>query len=209
MSIAALYDIHANLPALEAVLDEVPAGATILLGGDHVYGPFPAETLARLRALGDRAVWLRGNCDRELSEPGAGPASIDVLDWVRARLTDVDVAFLHGLPATVEIGSTLFCHATPANDVDFFGADTPDAELEPAFADVQAETFVCGHSHRQFDRRVAGRRVVNAGSVGMSQEDDPGACWALLGERVELRRTAFDARALATATDYPRPWWDA
>ncbi len=85
----------------------------------------------------------------------------------------------------------------------------PRRSSQPAFAVVQAETVVCGHSHRQFDRRVAGRRVVNAGSVGMSQEDEPGACWALLGERVELRRTAFDARALAAATDYPRPWWDA
>jgi hypothetical protein len=70
--IAALYDIHGNLPALEAVLAEVPDDATILLGGDHVYGPFPAETLARLRALGKRAIWLRGNCDRELSEPCTG-----------------------------------------------------------------------------------------------------------------------------------------
>jgi hypothetical protein len=129
-TVAALYDVHANLPALEAVLADVPEDATILLGGDHVYGPFPAETLAHLRGLGERAVWLRGNCDRELSEPGTGPASLDVLDWVRDRLSPEQVAFLHHLPATVTLtidglGEVFFCHATPHNDTDFFTDATP------------------------------------------------------------------------------------
>jgi len=205
--VAALYDIHANLPALEAVLAEVPEEATIVLGGDHVYGPYPAETLALLRGLGPRAVWLRGNCDRELSEPGAGPASVDVLDWVRARLAPEDVVFLHGLPPSLELDGTLYCHATPLDDVDFFHADTPEAEVAPAFAAVAAGTVVCGHSHRQFDRRIGGCRVVNAGSVGMPAEDEPGAYWTLLGDRVEQRHTAYDPAPLAAARGYPRPWW--
>jgi predicted phosphodiesterase len=208
--VAAIYDVHANLPAVEAVLAEVPEDATIVLGGDYVYGPFPAETLARLRGLGERAVWLRGNCDRELSEPGTGPASLDVLDWVRERLSGKQIAFLLGLPASVTLrvaglGEVFFCHATPHNDVDFFTDVTPDERLAPVFADVPAAAIVCGHSHLQFERFVGDKRVINAGSVGMAYEDEPGAYWALLGPTVELRRSRFTPASLVE-TRYPRPW---
>jgi predicted phosphodiesterase len=208
--IAALYDIHGNLPALDAVLAEVPDDATILLGGDHVYGPLPAKTLARLRALGERAIWLRGNCDRELSEPGTGPSSVDVLDWVRSQLEDEDVAFLHELPATVTlavegIGDVLFCHSTPGNDIDFFTDVTPEQRLLPLFAEITPATVACGHSHLQFEREVGRTRVVNAGSVGMAYEDEPGAYWAVLGPEVEFHRTQFEPANIAE-TGYPRPW---
>jgi predicted phosphodiesterase len=209
--VAALYDVHANLPALDAVLADVPDDALIVLGGDHVYGPFPAQTLARLQGLGERAVWLRGNCDRELTEPGNGPASLDVLDFVRERLSAEQVRLLHGLPASVRLtvdglGDVLFCHATPRNDVDFFSDETPEGLLLPRFVGAGAATVVCGHSHLQFERTVGGVRVVNAGSVGMAYADEPGAYWALLGPDVELRRTPFEPAELA-ATGYPRlPW---
>jgi predicted phosphodiesterase len=213
MRVAALYDVHANLPALEAVLEEVPDDALILLGGDHVYGPFPAQTLERLHGLGERAVWLRGNCDRELTEPGTGPASLDVLDFVRERLTAEQVGFLHGLPASLRLpvdglGEVLFCHATPRSDVDFFSDETPEDRLLPQLAGAGAATVVCGHSHLQFERRIGGVRVVNAGSVGMAYEDEPGAYWALLGPDVELRRTSF-RRTDLTGTGSPRLPWPA
>jgi predicted phosphodiesterase len=208
VKVAALYDVHANLPALEAVLAEVPDDAEIVLGGDHVYGPFPAQTLERLRALGQRARWLRGNTDREQLEIGAGEGSQDVLVWVGERLRDEDVSYLHGLPPLVALDGILFCHATPGSDTHRFGADTPEEEIAPWFAEVDAQVVVCGHTHRQFDRRIGGLRVVNAGSVGMPHEDRPGAYWALLdGDRVELRRTEYDPAGLARASSYPRPWW--
>jgi predicted phosphodiesterase len=208
--VAALYDIHANLPALDAVLAEVPEDATILLGGDHVYGPFPAETLARLRALGERAIWLRGNCDRELSEPGSGPASIDVLDWVRDRLSREQIEFLLDLPPAVTLpvdglGDVFFCHATPWNDIEFFTDATPEERLIPVFATVRAAAIVCGHSHLQFERVVGDKRVINPGSVGMAYEEEPGAYWALLGPEVELRYSRFVPASVAE-TGYPRPW---
>jgi putative phosphoesterase len=206
--IAALYDVHANLPALNAVLDEVPDEATIVLGGDHVYGPFPAETLERLRALGDRAVWVRGNCDREQAELAGTSASQDVLEWVGRRLRPADVDFLAGLPATVVVDGMLFCHATPQNDVDRFGAETPEEQIAPWFASVPVDVVVCGHTHRQFDRIVAGRRVVNAGSVGMPHEDAHGAYWMLFDGDVAFRRTPYDHAPLLAAADYPRPWWN-
>ena len=107
------------------------------------------------------------------------------------------IAFLHGLPPTqtleVEgIGRVLFCHATPHNDLDVFTAVTPEERVAPVFAGVDANLVVCGHTHIQFDRTIAGVRVVNAGSVGMAYEDEPGAYWTLLGPGVEPRRTPFE-----------------
>ena len=66
MRVAALYDVHGNLPALDAVLAELPDDATIISGGDVFSGPMPAETLARLRDLGPRVSFVRGNADRDL-----------------------------------------------------------------------------------------------------------------------------------------------
>jgi putative phosphoesterase len=178
--VATLYDVHGNLRALEAVLQEIPDDATIVVGGDVVAGgEQPAETLERLRGLGDRVRWVRGNADRELTpgEPGLAPPG--ALDETRAALTDEQIAFLHSRPPTVQIGRVLYCHATPRNDVDVFTVRTPEDRLAPIFADVDADVVVCGHTHMQFDRTIAGKRVVNSGSVGMPYEARPGAYWTL------------------------------
>jgi putative phosphoesterase len=169
VAVAALYDIHGNLPALEAVLAEVPDDATIVVGGDVVAGgDQPSETLARLRALGDRVRWVRGNADRELY-PGEG-----------------------GL-VPEQIGDVLYCHASPRNDMDIFTERTPEERLAPLFDGLDMSTVVCGHTHTQFERTVAGVRVVNAGSVGMPYEEEPGAYWLL---DLDHRRTPYDGAEL-------------
>ena len=178
--IATLYDVHGNLAALEAVLAEVPDDATIVVGGDVVAGgPQPAETLERLRGLGDRVLWLRGNADRELYPGEDGLAPPGVLDATIAALSDEQIEFLHANPPTVRIGRTLYCHATPRNDVDIFIERTPEEQIAFLFEDVDADVVVCGHTHVQFDREIAGKRVVNSGSVGSPYEDEPGAYWTL------------------------------
>jgi len=201
MRVAALYDVHGNLPALEAVLAEVPDDAVILVGGDVAVGPLPSEALERLRALGDRVRWIRGNADRELDRNEEGLAPPEAIEWVREQLTPEQIEFLHGLPERAELEvdglrRVLFCHASPRNDVDVFLEGTPEERVAPLFADVEADTVVCGHTHMQFLREIGGIRVVNAGSVGMPYEDEPGAYWALLGPGVEHRRTEYDASAL-------------
>lgn len=186
--IATLYDIHGNLAALEAVLAEVPGEATILVGGDVCAGgAFPSETLERLRALGDRVAWVRGNGDRELSPGEEGLAPPGALDDTRAQLTEEQIAFLHRLAPTVQIGRTLYCHASPRNDVDIFTERTPEERIAFLFEGVDADVVVCGHTHMQFEREVAGKRVINSGSVGMPYEDAPGAYWTL---DLAHRRTA-------------------
>jgi len=205
--VAALYDVHGNLAALEAVLAELPEDATIVVGGDVAMGPYPAEALARLRGLGGRVRWLRGNADRELMPGEVGLAPPALLDWARARLSEEEIAFLHGLPATQtldveELGRVLFCHATPRNDVDIFTAVTPAAQVASHLDGASEDVVVCGHTHMQFDRTIGAIRVVNAGSVGMAYEDEPGAYWVLLGPDVEHRRTPF----APDVGDWPEPW---
>ena len=211
MRVAALYDVHGNLPALEAVLPEAAAADLVVVGGDVVGGPFPAETVERLRALGDRVRWLRGNSERELVEqppPREGGPPPGELERLRAALSDEQVEFLYGLPERIElelsgVGRVLFCHATPQNDLDIVTPLTPEGRLRRILVGVTADVVVAGHTHIQEDRRVGGVRWVNAGSVGMPYEDEPGAYWAFLGPEVELRRTEYDASALR-GYEYPQ-----
>jgi predicted phosphodiesterase len=205
--VAALYDIHGNLPALEAVLSDVGDVDVIVVGGDFIGGPFSSATLERLRGLGERALWLRGNAERELVEQPptreGGPPPGE-LERLRSQLTDEQVEFAYGLPPSVRLdvdglGDVLFCHATPWNDLDIVTPLTPDARIERILEGVDADLVVAGHTHMQ-DRRS---RWVNAGSVGMPYEDEDGAYWAVLGPAVELRRTTYDRAALA-GHEYPQ-----
>jgi predicted phosphodiesterase len=210
VTVAALYDVHGNLPALEAVLVEVDAD-TILVGGDAVLGPMPAETLALL--LERDATFIRGNSDRAVG--GGVPDDdpwVERVRWVREQLDEQQLAFLRSLPHPLSlevdgIGPVLFCHGTPRSDEEIFTAATPPKRLDPLLDGVKEQTVVCGHTHVQFDRVVGQTRIVNAGSVGMPYEGEAGiACWALLGPSVELRRTRFDAEAAAErirATGFP------
>ncbi len=190
--------MHGNLPALEAVLAEVPGDATIVVGGDVcVGGAQPSETLERLRALGDRVVWIRGNADRELMRGEQGLAPPEAIEPTREQLSDEQIEFLHSRPTTAQIERVLFCHATPRNDTDIFTERTPGERLVDIFGGVDADVVVCGHTHTQFERTIAGKRVVNSGSVGMPYEDAPGAYWLL---DLDRRRTDYAGAPAPTAS---------
>lgn len=213
MTVAALYDVHGNLPALDAVLEEVDADL-ILVGGDFVAGPWPAETLDRLRSVGDRVRFIRGNAEREVVDPSpegqAGAPPPGVMEFVRERLTVEQLEFLAALPlietVTVDgLGEVLFCHATPRSDEELLTRISPDERWLAALEGVEATVVVCGHTHVQFDRVIGGYRVVNAGSVGMPYERAPGAYWLLLGPDVELRRTVCEVRDIGS-TGWPEEW---
>lgn len=207
MRVAALYDIHGMLEPLEAVLDEVAGTDVVVVGGDVASGPQPAETLELLRALGDRARWVRGNGDRALATGDAGdvgPAIQTSLRWTAERLSDEQRSFLGSLPETVVldvdgVGEVCFCHATPRSDEEIVTQATPDRHLRQVLARTKESVVVAGHTHMQIDRRVDGCRWVNAGSVGMPYEGEIAAFWALLGPDVELRRTPFDVERTVDA----------
>ena len=199
MRIATLYDVHGNIRALEAVLEEIPDDATIVVGGDVAAGPFPQETVDRLRALGERVHWLRGNADRELVEGEQGLAPPELIAWVRSRLDSDTIEWLGRLAPTLVCGQVLYCHATPRNDIDIFTELTPEERLANLFEDVDADTIVCGHTHMQFDRTIAGKRVVNSGSVGMTYDEPRDAYWTL---DLEPRHTLYELEL----GDYPFEW---
>jgi putative phosphoesterase len=211
VKVAALYDIHGMLDALEAVMADVEREEidAIVLGGDIVGGPQPAEVLARLRELDGEVVWVRGNGDRALGPDGVaavgtGEESEAALRFTAEWLRADDRAFLSQLPATTTLdietlGPTLFCHATPRNDLDLITGATPDRVLVRAADGVSERTIVCGHTHVQFDRTIDGIRWINAGSVGMPYEGEVAAFWAVLGPDVSLRKTPFDVERAINA----------
>jgi putative phosphoesterase len=208
MRIAALYDIHGNLPALNAVLADVQRARVdrIVVGGDVLPGPMPRETLARLQSLEVPVDFLRGNGDREtLDESPDRPSRIPEsgrrqLRWCQEQLDEGQRAAIAAWPAHVRlevdgIGAVLFCHATPRSDEEVVTHLIPEALLRP-IVDGVADVVVCGHIHVQFDIMVGRTRFVNAGSVGMPFEK-PGAYWLLLDGGLELRRTSYDLDAAA------------
>ncbi len=197
--VAALYDIHGNLAALEAVLAEVPDDATIVVGGDICAGgDQPSETLARLRGLGDRVRWVRGNADRELYPGEGGLVPEPLVEATRDKLGEEEIAFLHELPETQQVGDVLYCHASLRNDVDIFTERTPEESIAFLFEGLDVAAVVCGHTHTQYERKVAGVRVVNAGSVGMPYEDEPGAYWLL---DLVHRRTPYEGAELKASRE--------
>jgi putative phosphoesterase len=207
LRVAALYDIHGMLVPLEAVLEEVEDADAIVVGGDVASGPQPAEVLGRLRALGDRVHWVRGNGDRALATGDAGdvgPAIEASLRWTAEQLSDEQRGFLGSLPETVVLdvdglGDVCFCHATPRSDEEIVTQATPDRHLRKVLARTSESVVVAGHTHMQLDRRVDGFRWVNAGSVGMPYEGEVAAFWVLLGPEIELRRTPFDVERAVEA----------
>ena len=220
MRVAAIYDIHGNLPALEAVLRDIHEAKVdhLVVGGDVLPGPMPRETLARLLQLDIPVQFIVGNGDRVVREQMAGRESSEVpeqfrevIRWNAQQLHPEDEQRLAGWPRTVRVqvrglGDVLFCHATPRNDVEIFTRLTSEDRLAPVFEGVDVPVVVCGHTHMQFDRTIGKIRVVNAGSVGMPFQD-PGAYWLLLGPDVQLRHTSYDLANAAErirATTYPQ-----
>jgi predicted phosphodiesterase len=223
MRVAALYDIHGNLPALEAVLEDVRAADIdlVLVGGDVLPGPMPIETLTCLLDLEIPSLFLVGNGDREVLARRAGTETDwyrtareewrEPVRWTAERLRADHRRTLASWPDTCRVaipgqGEVLFCHATPGSDTEIFTRLTPEDRLVSRFEEAGAAIVICGHTHMQFDRTIGRVRVVNAGSVGMPF-GEPGAYWASVGSTVELRRTAYDLRAAAEricATDYPQ-----
>jgi putative phosphoesterase len=216
MRIAVLCDIHGNLPALQAVLAEVEKAGVdlVVFGGDVAAGPMPVETIEVLAGYAGPARFVRGNADRLMVElfdntPDAGD-SPDF--WPASMLSRSHRDFLNKFESTVEVsvdglGSVVCCHAGLASDeLPIITPATPDGVIAEALASASDRIVVAGHTHMQFDRRVGGGRMVNAGSVGRPYEDQPGAYWAVLGPEVDLRRTAYDFAAAAEAvrrTNFP------
>jgi diadenosine tetraphosphatase ApaH/serine/threonine PP2A family protein phosphatase len=203
--LALLYDVHGNLAALDAVLEDVERAGVrrFLLGGDYaLFGPQPAETVDRLRSLD--AEWIRGNGERWTARSQDAPDDEVVRGAIAAcrhSLGHATVEELAGLPETTERDGVLYCHGSPSSDVRSFWPQPAGDEGE-LLSGVSAARVVFGHTHLPFRRRgEGGVELVNPGSVGMPFDGDPRAAYALVGDdgAVEHRRVAYDHQASAAA----------
>ena len=202
--LALLYDVHGNLPALEAVLADAEAqGATsFVLGGDYaLFGAWPEETVARLRELD--AAWIRGNGERWVADPRAD----DLPDAMRPAATacrdalgEATAGELAALPFDHIHGNARFVHASPVSDMRSFLPEPADEDAE-LLEGVTARHLVCGHTHLPFLREASGIDLLNPGSVGMPFDGDPRAAYALVHDdgAPEHRRVEYDHAASATA----------
>jgi putative phosphoesterase len=206
MKIAAFYDVHGNVPALEAVLAEVEREGVdrIVFGGDIASGPLPRETIELVRSLD--ADFVRGNADR-LDSPAMSPEWDAARRWLEQELTGEQIEWLANLPFSAVLDDVLYVHATPQDDVTVITELTTDDRLAELLAGVEQPFVVAGHTHMQLDRRAGRTRFVNAGSVGMPYEAEPGAYWAIVEDGdVDFRRTEYELEQAAErirASGYP------
>jgi putative phosphoesterase len=206
MRVAALYDIHGNFPALEAVLAEVEREGVdaIVVGGDIASGPpQPREVVELVQSL-QNVHPIRGNADRLHDREHAGEEG---LGWLFGQLGDEQVEWLVSLPFSAVLDETLYVHSNPLDDTTMVTEVTTDEKLAGLLEGVEQRRVVAGHTHMQLERRVGETLFVNAGSVGWPYEGRTGAYWAILDDGVEFRRTDYDLErtaALVRASGHPR-----
>ena len=221
--------MHGNVPALDAVLDDLARHApdAVVCLGDHVSGPIdPAGAAERIMALG--AICIMGNHDRWVLEPGRRGEDLSVDEFARERLSAAQLDWLGGLPATATLGEAVFlCHGTPHDDEaawldNFYNGRTTtlpsEAEVAREAVGIVQPVILCGHTHIARTLRLSdGRLIVNPGSVGMQLvRGSPDAHYALVEQRRGSWQTAligvpYDVEAaarMAEANGFPG-WGEA
>ncbi len=204
MRILVISDLHANWPALEAVLGIESFDRAIVVGDLVSYGPHPREVVEWVR--GHATVVVRGNHDDALacgSDCRCAPTSKPLATATRAvhrdLLTPEDIRFLGSLPRTASLqsaGHTVFAvHASPRNHLYRYTL-TPQASDEHVRGQVgrvEADYVLLGHTHLPMARSIGRRIVVNPGSVGQPRDGDPRASYAVIEDgSVALKRVAYD-----------------
>lgn len=218
MRIAFISDIHANFPALCKALEwaERNQADRIVCAGDIVgHGPHPTEVV---RLLNEQAIQaVRGNVDRKVLKALESPKKLQKrlkkksqapAAWAALALGDTERAWLGSLPTelrfTVEGSDVLVIHGSPLSDTDSIFPSITAPALVAKLGESRPHVVVCGHSHIPFQRRIAGVRVVNCGSVGLPVDGDPRGAVALCefsgdGRIVcRIARFAFPVEPLVT-----------
>ena len=222
MRIAIFSDVHANLPALEAVLADIEAAgvdARYALGDLVGYATWPNETLERLRAedfpivmgnYDDGTGFGRDECGCAYTNPIEKELGDRGFAWTKAQTSDANKAWLQTLAPQIRFEADshrfLLVHGSPRRINEYLYEDKPDETFARIAAGADADVIVCGHTHRPYDKTVAGTQFVNVGSAGKPKDRDPRACWALIETApssvgVEFRRVAYDVEAAARAVE--------
>ena len=230
MRLAFFSDVHGNLPALEAILDDIASvgvDARYALGDLVGYAPWPNEVLELLQAEGIASVM--GNYDEGtgFDADECGCAYTDPIEkalgdesfaWTKARTVPANKAWLRSLAREIrfEVDELRFLlvHGSPRRINEYLYEDKPDATFARIGAAADADVIVCGHTHRPYEKTVGAVWFVNDGSVGKPKDGDPRACWALLdttARSTEFRRVRYDVERAARAilaSDLPAAFAD-
>jgi len=225
MKVALIGDVHANLPALEAVLACVhKAGVQeIWHVGDFVgYGAFPDEVVQQLRREG--VLSIVGNYDlkvlkfkkkRDKWRKSKRPEKYLAFKWAYQNLSKKSRSYLRALPEEIRTEVTakriLLTHGSPASNEEHLTPDTPEGRLGELVKMADVDVIICGHSHQPFTRQIDGVWFINTGSVGRPDDGDPRAAYAILHiepELIQVRhyRVEYDvARAVAAIREHELP----
>jgi putative phosphoesterase len=220
MRLAIFSDVHANLPALEAVLADIQAAGVhrrYVLGDLVGYAPWPNEVLDRLQAEGipvvmgnydDGTGFDRDECGCAYTDPTEKALGDRSFAWTKAHTSDANKAWLRTLAPEIRFEADshrfLLVHGSPRRINEYLYEDKPDATFARIGAGAGADVIVCGHTHRPYDKTIEGTRFVNVGSAGKPKDGDPRACWALIDTTsggVEFRRVRYDVEATAKAVE--------
>ena len=222
MRIAVFSDIHSNLPALEAVLDDIDrAGvdATYALGDLVGYAPWPNESLERLQADGipsvmgnydDGTGFDRDDCGCAYTDPTEKALCDRSFEWTKEHTADANKSWLRTLPPEIRLEADgrrfLLVHGSPRRINEYLYEDKPEATFGRIAEGANADVIVSGHTHRPYTKRVGDTLFVNDGSAGKPKDGDPRACWALIETtpaevRVDLRRVEYEVEAAALAIE--------
>jgi predicted phosphodiesterase len=230
MRIAVVSDIHGNLNAFQAVLEDIRRVSPdlVLHGGDLADGgSSPVEIIDSIQDLGWQGVM--GNTDEMLVRPASleefasqssAPSTLwdamrEIARATRSALGEERLAWLRGLPAVVTRPELALVHATPASCWRALKVDASDAELEAAYGSLDHPIVVFGHTHRPSIRELSGvpNMLINTGSVGLPFDGDPRASYLLIdGDIPSIRRVEYDIekelKALASC-ELPGAEWTA
>jgi diadenosine tetraphosphatase ApaH/serine/threonine PP2A family protein phosphatase len=216
--LACLADVHANVAALDAIIasDDFATADAVAFLGCLTPGPEPQAVLQRCAQLAVPTYFLAGNGERAVIELAEGRTHDDWFAgrWILDRHGVEGVAAIRSWPTgliahVAQLGDVRLCHGSPRSDIELLTPRTNADRIEAATADVDQRVVVHGHTHLQYERTVAGRRIVGAGSVGLPYTSGEfSAHWVLLGPGIELIQTPYDlsrTRSRIKDSSYPDP----
>ncbi|MDT3698427.1 MAG: metallophosphoesterase family protein [Thermincola sp.] len=221
MKIAVISDIHANIGALEAVLEDIKGQSVdqVYCTGDLVgYAPYPNEVIELIKNSQIAAVMgnyddaignMRLICGCDYQDDKAQALGAASITWTKEHTSEENKEFLRSLPAqirfTVDKQRVLLVHGSPARLNEYIHEDTDLLEAVDHIVKGDTDILICGHTHKPYHRAICNKHIINAGSVGKPKHGSPEATYVILKFgpelEVEIRKVNYDYEAAAKAIE--------
>ncbi len=222
MKLAVFADVHSNIEALKAVLDEIKKEQAdkVICAGDLVgYAPFPNEVINLMRETGIDTIMgnyddgvgnMRIICGCDYKDENAQRLGEQSIQWTKKEITEENKEFLRKLPHNMKLAaddfSVLIVHGSPRQLNEYLREEADEDYLLELLTEAQCDILVCGHTHKPFYKDLGnGKFVVNVGSVGKPKHGSPNAVYAVLEIRdipaVEFKEVPYDYEKTAQAIE--------